>query len=202
MKIIYCYIALFFLMSFDSLADNYSEWTKTNADDEVRALTDKSTLKQGDDMPLWLEIKNKSSKSYYLVDIGDVLGAINFFSVMDQHEQKAPYSSQIKWALNPYSAMFEIGRSDRPRRIDIPPGEVKKIKVIDNLLELVHFQKTGKYNFNSTIFLYHKEKNKFNVSVLKVPPLSFNIFDVDNSKKVRDENRSEKFIDIKFWRCF
>ncbi len=191
MKIKHALCILVLVVCWKPFANTFAGEKGNNIKVEMRVFSDKDIFTENDVMPIWLQIENKSRESYYLLDGDDELGAINFFSVLNQHGGKVPYSIQMRRRLDPYSV--RIRRGGRPLKIEIPPGTSKKIEVTSNLFKSIDIQQSGEYRYLPTIFI--QDENGLNVNVERVPPLNFSV--TENAKTHNNAKKTAReFTDI------
>ncbi len=192
-KIIHVLLLLVLVMCWKSFAKTSVEDKKKNIELEMKVFSNKNIFEKKEAMSIWLEIKNKSSKSYYLLDNDGELGIISFFSVLNSHGQKVPYSIQMQRELDPHSVVF--GRRG-PLKIEIPAGTSKKIKVTPNLFKSILLQKPGEYSYHPTIFLYHEGKNGLKLNVERVLPLNFSVINNVKTHNNLETKTTQKSIEI------
>ena len=195
MKLKYSYIVVIFALCLGVFADNSIEYADGAMGIRVRMFSNKKMLQSGSPMPIWIEIENKSDKTYYIKN-----HELDYFSLLDSQGLKVPYSLKGQKLLDPYSVA--IGTSMRPLpHIELPPGKTKKIKAIDDLMDFIDIHKKGKYYFYATIRLLHDiyidkknaRKNKIEAYILRLPPLEFNFL---GNNKTTPRNTSRKYINI------
>jgi len=190
MKIIYAFILLIVVICWNSHAIASEESSKNNNGLTMRVFSNKDTFEKNDPIPIWLEIQNKSNNQYSIFD--DHVGIINFFSVFDSQGEKVPYSPQTLRNLTP--SIFFRGRS---LELKIPPGTSKKFEVTSNLLKSIDIQKSEKYSYHPTVFLYHEKKGRLiNVKVQRVRPFNFT-FKGDNNYTKNYSKNLNKLIELK-----
>ena len=199
MRYIVC-IAVIFWYCFNVGADNATKWKDYGFGVEIRTRTEKRVYKGKEPLSFFIDIRNKSKKSYFLVNKDAVLEELQFFSVVSSKGEHVPYSIRAMQRLNCYApGVVYGGTRARAYRHDISPGATKSLKVVKDLRSLVRFNEKGEYWLEMTIFLYEtktKSKERRNVIVLRTPKLSFELTEIESSESKQTQDLSEKLIDI------